>query len=104
VALARRDDINALAMEATGSRESEALKPVQNLGQVAASSARMTKRTFVHAALCRLHTALANAKGRMYTTSCFATARAHGHDFQTGLVDRPTDFCGLERVGAPLRA
>jgi len=96
LALADGNDFVALAHESHGRLGREALRLLQDLGQIAADSGRATKRAFVHAALCRLSVTLAKGVARMYTTACFAVARAHGHDFQPGLPAPCADLCGVE--------
>jgi hypothetical protein len=86
----------ALAIESNGRRDTEIVNVLQELAQVAASSGRVAKRASVHAALCRFFAASAKGNGRMYTASCFAMARAQGHDLETGLAAQVADFAGGE--------
>jgi hypothetical protein len=84
LALADGNDFVALAHESHGRMGKEALKLLQDLGEVAASNGRVSKRAFVLAALCKLSVALAKGNGRMYTTACFTVSRALGHDYVPG--------------------
>ena len=84
IALADGNDFVPLAHESHGRMGKEALTLLQDLGEVAESNGRVSKRAFVHAALCKLSVALAKGNGRMYTTTCFSVSRAHGHDYTSG--------------------
>ena len=98
IALADGNDVVPLGHEAHGRMGKEALTLLKDLGEVAESTGRVSKRVFVHAALCKLTVALAKRNSRMYTTTCFSVSRAHGHDYKPG-DEVPTADLHADRGG-----
>ena len=84
IALADGNDVVPLGHESHGRMGKKALTLLEDLGEVAESTGRVSKGVFVHAALCKLTVALAKRNSRMYTTTCFSVSRAHGHDYTPG--------------------
>lgn len=73
------------AVESFGRLGSAAMGFLSEIGDIAASTGKVTKRAFLRGALSKLACALARGNGRMYTTGVFAMTRACGRNYMPGL-------------------